>query len=134
MLEVLVRRLGRDRGLWWRICEVKVDAKRSSKSDEGSMKNLKICVVTTPASKIKGGEAFNFGTGKSTSIKELYYMLRDLLGSTLEPAYEAGTTEQYPFVADISKAKKLGGYSPIVFLKEGLSRLAFDIRQPEKND
>lgn len=54
--------------------------------------------ILAAKAEISAGETFNIGTGKSTSIKELYYMLRDLFGSTLEPAYEAGTTEQLQMI------------------------------------
>lgn len=62
----------------------------------------------------------------AASIKELYEMLRVLLGSRVEPTYEPGTPEEYSYVADISKAKSLLGYSPSVDLCQGVSRLAKD--------
>jgi len=74
------------------------------------------------------GETFNIGTGKTTSIKELYYILRDLFGSSLEPIYETGTPERYAYVADISNAKRLLEYSPRINLLEGLKKLVQDCK------
>lgn len=74
------------------------------------------------------GETFNIGTGKPTKVNELYQILKELFGSNLEPLYEEGASELYPFVADISKAKELLGYSPTIDLQQGLERLVKDTK------
>jgi UDP-glucose 4-epimerase len=70
------------------------------------------------------GEAFNVGTGKPSSVKELAELIMHLTSQSNEIQYEkprAGDIlESY---ADVSKAKNLLGYSPKVMLGDGLQAL-----------
>ena len=66
-------------------------------------------------------KVYNVAVGESISVNKLYETLAGSTGSSLQPVY-------YPerkgdirnSLADISKAKKLLGYDPRYFLKDGL--------------
>ena len=72
-------------------------------------------------------QVFNVAHGERTSLNELYFMLRDLLGKfdrdilKIEPVYgpvrEGDITHS---LASITKAEKLLGYSPEKRMREGL--------------
>jgi dTDP-L-rhamnose 4-epimerase len=68
------------------------------------------------------GQAINIGTGKATTISELARLLAQALGCDIEPKYlgkyRAGDIRHC--VADISKARDLLGFKPLVSLAEGL--------------
>lgn len=80
-------------------------------------------------------EAINIGTGNGTSIKKIAELLAKGLGKDIEPEivgkYRQGDIRHC--LADISKAKELLGYEPIVALEAGLSELLDWVRvqQPE---
>ncbi len=66
---------------------------------------------------------FNVATGTRISLNELFRTLRGLVGSTLEPTYgppRAGDVRDSQ--ADLTRAKTVLGYTPIVPLAEGLAR------------
>jgi UDP-glucose 4-epimerase len=66
------------------------------------------------------GNVFNLGSGENYSVNEIFRIVRDLLGSKLEPIYQADLPgEALSTLANIEKAKKLG-WSPRVGLKDGL--------------
>lgn len=66
------------------------------------------------------GNVFNLGSGVNYSVNEIFGIVRDLLGSNLEPIYKADLPgEALTTLANIEKAKKLG-WSPRVGLKDGL--------------
>ena len=66
------------------------------------------------------GNVFNLGSGENYSVNEIFAIVRDLLGSKLEPIYKADLPgEALTTLASIEKAKKLG-WSPRVGLKDGL--------------
>ena len=70
------------------------------------------------------GQRFNCGTGNSTSIKELAEAIIELSGKEITIEYmDARKGDILHSQADISKAKKLLGYQPLVGLKEGLAEL-----------
>jgi len=71
-------------------------------------------------------EVFNIGCQRETSLKELLGLLLSVNGSTLTPAYREERTINpvSKRIADISKAKKLLGFTPSVSLEEGLKRLS----------
>jgi UDP-N-acetylglucosamine/UDP-N-acetylgalactosamine 4-epimerase len=78
------------------------------------------------------GQAFNIAVGDKTSLNELFHMLRDSVARAtnnaailkIEPKYETFRPGDIRHsIADISKAKKMLGYSPKVRVKEGLERL-----------
>lgn len=66
------------------------------------------------------GNVFNLGSGENYSVNEIFRIVRDLLGSKLEPIYKADLPgEALTTLANIEKANKLG-WSPRVGLKDGL--------------
>jgi nucleoside-diphosphate-sugar epimerase len=66
------------------------------------------------------GNVFNLGSGENYSVNEIFRIVRELLGSKLEPIYQADLPgEALTTLASIEKAKKLG-WSPSVGLKAGL--------------
>ncbi len=69
------------------------------------------------------GEQYNIGSGKETSVNELFYLIRELAGSGLPPSYSAaGEGELKRCVFSISKAKKEIGWQPQTDLKTGLKK------------
>jgi UDP-glucose 4-epimerase len=67
------------------------------------------------------GEVINVATGGRVSLNELFAVVRDAVGSDVQPAYgppRAGDVKDSQ--ADISKARRLLGYTPIVPFDEGL--------------
>ena len=69
------------------------------------------------------GEVINVATGGRISLIKLFNEVRDLVGATVEPKYadvRAGDVRDSQ--ADISKARRLLKYEPIVTFEEGLKR------------
>lgn len=67
------------------------------------------------------GQIFNVACGDRTSLNELYQLLRELAGSTLQPLYgEARTGDIQDSLADISKIQTHLAYAPITRIREGL--------------
>jgi nucleoside-diphosphate-sugar epimerase len=65
----------------------------------------------------------NVATGGRVSLKELFDTLRRVIGSTLEPNYAAPRAgDVRDSQADITKARNLLGYTPLVSFDEGLDR------------
>ncbi len=78
-----------------------------------------------------GGKCFNVATGESQSLNELVGMLNTLMGTDVTPDYgdpRAGDVKHS--LADISHARDVLGYEPIVGFEEGLRATieAFDRR------
>ena len=72
-----------------------------------------------------GGEAFNVGCGDRVSLLDIISKLEKLLGRTLTRRHTPGRVGDVPHtLADVSKAKRLLGYSPLVDFDEGLKRTA----------
>ena len=70
-----------------------------------------------------GGEVINVATGGRTSLNTLFKTLRDLVGAKVDPIYaEPRAGDVKDSQADISKARRLLGYQPIVSLEEGLAK------------
>ena len=68
------------------------------------------------------GRVFNLGSGRSHSVREIFELVRQLVGSSLEPVYRADLPgEAQDTRADISAARALG-WGPKVDLPEGLAR------------
>ncbi len=68
------------------------------------------------------GQVINVATGGRVSLNELYATLSSLTGSTVEAIYgpaRAGDVRHSQ--ADITKARQLLGYAPLVSLQEGLA-------------
>ena len=69
------------------------------------------------------GEVINVATGGRISLNELFRTMRGLVGGTVEPTYDeprAGDVRDSQ--ADITKARRILGYQPIVSFEEGLRR------------
>lgn len=69
------------------------------------------------------GCAFNVGCGARITINELYQIIVEELGLSIEPKYEpARTGEVRDSLADISRAREAFGYDPAIDVREGLRR------------
>jgi nucleoside-diphosphate-sugar epimerase len=69
------------------------------------------------------GEIINLATGGRVSLNELFRSMRALIGATVEPTYaEDRPGDVRDSQADISKARRVLGYEPIVDFEEGLRR------------
>lgn len=66
-------------------------------------------------------EVYNIACGKQTSLLELFEGLKREAGSSLEPNHGPERTGDVKHsLADITKAEKLLGYSPLISVEEGL--------------
>jgi nucleoside-diphosphate-sugar epimerase len=69
------------------------------------------------------GEVINVATAHRISLKQLFETVRRKVGSTLDPVYaEPRAGDVRDSLADIGKAQRLLGYTPIVGFDEGLGR------------
>ncbi len=70
-------------------------------------------------------EVCNIACGQQTSLNELWSIVSNLVGvQQLLPIYGPGRVgDVRDSLADISKAKNLLGYSPSVYLAEGLKMI-----------
>jgi nucleoside-diphosphate-sugar epimerase len=69
------------------------------------------------------GEVINVATSGRVSLNQLFRALCDLVGAQVEPIYEAPRAgDVRDSQADIGKASRLLGYSPIVTFEEGLEK------------
>jgi UDP-glucose 4-epimerase len=69
------------------------------------------------------GEVINVATGGRVSLNELFAVVRDLLGAKLDPIYaETRAGDVRDSQADITKARTLLGYEPLVSFEDGLGR------------
>src|SRR3954469_21490193 len=68
------------------------------------------------------GEIINLATGGRVSLNQLFYAMRDIIGGNVEPTYLPGRQgDVRDSQADISKARTLLGYEPIVSFEDGLA-------------
>ncbi len=73
------------------------------------------------AAETGGNEYLNIGTGRETSINELYAMIAAAVGVDTRPAYAAGKSGDVArSCLDAGKAKTLLGWEPWVALEEGI--------------
>jgi UDP-glucose 4-epimerase len=78
-------------------------------------------------------EIFNVGTGKTTSIREIAYMLIEQLGKNVEPIFKPREFIVTERRADIRKAKEMLGFEAEIDIREGLKEVAEDIiKYPER--
>ncbi len=69
------------------------------------------------------GEAFNVGCGERISLLEVIGMLESILGHKVERRHSPSRGGDVPHtMADVSKAKRLMGYTPLVGFAEGFRR------------
>jgi UDP-glucose 4-epimerase len=70
-----------------------------------------------------GGQVINVATGQRISLNELLRVMNGVVGSNIQARYEpARAGDVLDSQADISKARELLGYSPVVSFEEGLRR------------
>jgi len=69
------------------------------------------------------GEVVNLGTGVPTSVNDIVNELNRILGTRLEPVYEAARPGEIQRIyLDSSRAKRVLGWTPTVHFAEGLER------------
>jgi nucleoside-diphosphate-sugar epimerase len=69
------------------------------------------------------GEAFNVGCGERTSLLEVIGMLESIIGKKVERRHTPSRGGDVPHtLADVAKAKRLMGYTPLVGFAEGFRR------------
>lgn len=67
------------------------------------------------------GKVYNIAFGERTTINELYFNLKDIVGSSIDPTYrEPRKGDVKDSLADISKAKAFLGYNPQIDIRTGL--------------
>ena len=70
-----------------------------------------------------GGEVFNVGCGERTSLLEIIARLEGILGRPLDRRHTPSRAGDVPHsLADVSKAKRLLAYTPVIGFDEGLAR------------
>ena len=70
-----------------------------------------------------GGEVFNVGCGERTSLLDIIARVEKILGRALERRHTPLRAGDVPHtLADLSKGKRLLGYTPLVGFDEGLAR------------
>jgi nucleoside-diphosphate-sugar epimerase len=74
-------------------------------------------LLAMESDKVGAGEVINIGTGKSLSVNEL----AKLIGGPV--VHEEGRKESKHVLADISKAKDLLGFKPMISLEKGVEEL-----------
>ena len=80
------------------------------------------------------GKVINVATGDRISLNRLFEAMRKLIGADVKPAYgppRAGDVKDSQ--ADITRAKELLGYEPLIRLEEGLRR-TIDWYQSQRAD
>ena len=72
------------------------------------------------------GEAFNVGSGRAYTVRDVAELLASVLGTAIEPEicgkYRVGDIRHC--VADITRARAVLGYAPRVPLEDGIVELA----------
>jgi nucleoside-diphosphate-sugar epimerase len=69
------------------------------------------------------GEVINVATGGRISLNQLFRTVRDLVGGSIDPVYEAVRAgDVRDSQADISKARRILGYEPAVRFEDGLEK------------
>jgi UDP-glucose 4-epimerase len=69
------------------------------------------------------GGVFNVAVGARISLNDLFRTLQDIIGSGVQPIYEAPREgDVRDSLADLSLARKVLGYQPLVSLSDGLAR------------
>ena len=77
-----------------------------------------------------GGEVFNVGGGERTSLLEIIARLEQLLARPLTRRHTPGRAGDVPHtLADVSKGKRLLGYTPLVNFDDGLARTVTYFRE-----
>ncbi len=88
-----------------------------------------LLAAAAPAEKISG-KVMNTATGARFTLNQTFSILRELTGFKGEPAYgESRAGDVRDSLADISLARDLLGYEPVVDFREGLKRTVEWYRQ-----
>lgn len=67
---------------------------------------------------------FNIGTGKETTLNEVYRKIADLLGKEAKPIYHPDRPgEQVRYCLDSAKIRKELGWKPTITIDEGLKQI-----------
>jgi UDP-N-acetylglucosamine/UDP-N-acetylgalactosamine 4-epimerase len=67
------------------------------------------------------GEVFNVALGEQTSVNDLFSIIRDTAGSSLQPKYrDERPGDVKHSLADIQKAASIMGYQPSIDIRKGL--------------
>jgi UDP-glucose 4-epimerase len=77
-----------------------------------------------------GGRIFNVADGRQTTLLQLLELLAKLLGKEITPVHlppRVGDVRES--LADITQARKMLGYEPVVGLEEGIKRTIDYYRQ-----
>ncbi|MGQ9788189.1 MAG: NAD-dependent epimerase/dehydratase family protein [Candidatus Hadarchaeaceae archaeon] len=84
---------------------------------------LRACLMAADSD--LGCEVVNVGTGRQTSFNRVIELLNKALGKEIKPVYVPNPIKNYVYhtCADLTRAKKLLGYGPMVSLEEGISSL-----------
>jgi UDP-glucose 4-epimerase len=81
-----------------------------------------LLAAAAPAENI-AGRMINIATGSRITLNQTFEILRELTGYSGVPAYaEARSGDIVHSLADISLARELLGYKPVVDFREGLRR------------
>jgi UDP-glucose 4-epimerase len=75
------------------------------------------------------GLTFNVGSGEATSLLDLLTMMQAIVGTSIEPKFAPERVgDVRDSLADISLARKVLGYNPLVGLREGIERTVAAMR------
>lgn len=81
-------------------------------------------MVNAAANKAAVGQTFNLGSGQEISLNQLIEAINTVTGKRVTPLYNRDKTGGVRrLVADISKARLVLGFQPLISLTEGLRRL-----------
>ena len=73
----------------------------------------------------KSGEAYNIGTGVTTSFNDIYRIVKEEMHSSILPRYVPNPLKNYQYFtqADIGKARKDLGFEPEFDLRSGIRKM-----------
>jgi len=79
-------------------------------------------------------EVFNIGSGVAISVREVVSLVEQQLGESINKSWGDPSIVDYPLVvADVSKAKKLLGWSPKISMRQGIANI-FEYYSKQKVD
>src|SRR3989344_7152262 len=83
--------------------------------------NVEANILACSAPSACAGEVINVACGYEVSLLELLQKINEMLGTKIEPIFaEERKGDVKHSLADISKAKRLLGYEPLVSFDQGL--------------
>ncbi len=80
------------------------------------------------------GQTFDLASGETASVKDIALMLKDIIGSPLDPIFGSlpDRTAGQMRTADIGNSAKILGWQPQITLKEGLTKTVAWYRQQQE--